>query len=328
MSINKLLISGGCERNGGFELGDGKYYEKAVLAELDLESGKFEEVYCVREGGVNYPTEHPNIQFTAGCVQGDTLWLPTDTEIHELCSRNYQLVRTISHSCFQNLHSVHRLGEYLITTSTGLDNVIFLDAETGEISKIVNAEGKDPWHRFDRTIDYRQVHSTRPYNSHTNYVFVLKDTLWVTRCTQEDAVNMSNFNERLDITRGSGCSVHDGVVWKDRLIFTRVDGLLPMFDTASGSFLGNEDPFRNHVNKPIGWCRGLLVENDVAYLGFSRIRKTRMKHRLKFLAQRNLKYGTGQNALVVAYDLKNQSLLNVYEAPAGLIDAIYGVMAI
>jgi len=53
-----------------------------------------------------------------------------------------------------------------------------------------------------------------------------------------------------------------------------------------------------------------------------------MKHRLKFLAQRNLKYGTGQNALVVAYDLKNQSLLNVYEAPAGLIDAIYGVMAI
>ena len=49
--INKLLVSGGCLRENGFELGEGKYYGKAVLAELDLSTGKFVEVVAKSGGG-------------------------------------------------------------------------------------------------------------------------------------------------------------------------------------------------------------------------------------------------------------------------------------
>lgn len=326
MGINKLLISGACERKGGYELGDGKYYEKGILVELDLSSGKYDEVYSLSESGPNYPDEHPNLQFTAGCIQGDTMWLPTDTEIHEIYLPDRALKRVISHSCFQNLHSVHRFGDQIVATSTGLDNVVFMDASSGEINNVVNCEGKEPWHRFDVDVDYRQVHSTRPHDCHPNYVFEWQDSLWVTRCRQEDAVNLTNFRQKLEITGGHVTSIHDGVVWNEKLIFTRVDGLLVFFDKDTAQPTELQDPFHGKRNRPIGWCRGLFIDDGIAYLGYSRIRKTRMKDRLKYLAKRNIKYSTSSNALIVAYDIANQKLLKVYETPPNMIDAIYGVM--
>jgi hypothetical protein len=51
-----------------------------------------------------------------------------------------------------------------------------------------------------------------------------------------------------------------------------------------------------------------------------------MKDRLKFLAKRNIKYSMGSCALVVAYNMKQRKLLNIYHTPDGLIDAVYGVI--
>ena len=60
----KLLLSGGCLRPNGFELGEGKYYDKASLVQLDLDTGEFTTVLSKDDGGKNYPVEHPNLQFT------------------------------------------------------------------------------------------------------------------------------------------------------------------------------------------------------------------------------------------------------------------------
>jgi hypothetical protein len=322
----KLLISGGCLRPNGFELGEGKYYGKASLVSLDLQSGQFEQVLSKSDGGANYPAEHPNQQYTAACLDGDTLWLPTDTEILQYQLPQMKQVNCFSHPCFHNIHSVHVFGDELAVTSTGLDNVVMLDKTSGEIKRIINTQGKDPWHRFDAETDYRLVHSTRPHDSHPNYVFKLKDKLWVTRCTQEDAVCLDDMSQKIDITGSDSISVHDGLWWNGKLVFTRVDGLLVICDPETGKVTENHDPFAAHRNRPIGWCRGLYIDGDMFYIGYSRLRKTNLKSKLKFLSQGNFRYGSGNNSLVVAYNMKTKKVEQVFESPEGMIDAIYGIL--
>lgn len=326
MTKTKILISGARERPEGFSLGEGKYYHQAVLLELDIESGTYKSVFEKHDGGKNYPAEHPNIQFTAGCINGSTLWLPTDTEIYELGLPDYKIKQIISHPCFQNIHSVHVFNDELVVTSTGLDNIVFIDRSEGSISRIENAEGLDPWHRFSQETDYRQVHSTRPHDCHPNYVFELGKELWVTRCKQEDAVCLTDTSQSLDITRNDAVSVHDGIPWGNTIVFTRVDGLLVLFNADTGTYIETLDPFNDRANRPLGWCRGLCSTGNILYMGYSKIRKTKLVDKLKFLSRGNYKYSSGNNALIVAYDMEQKKVIDTYETPAGMIDAIYGVM--
>ena len=41
MALEKLLVSGACLRPNARELGDGKFYGRAVLQQLDLASGEY-----------------------------------------------------------------------------------------------------------------------------------------------------------------------------------------------------------------------------------------------------------------------------------------------
>ncbi|MFA3790735.1 hypothetical protein AB6T38_06430 [Aliiglaciecola sp. SL4] len=323
---NKLLLSGGCLRPNGFELGEGKYYQSARLVELDTETKLCRIIIQQDEGGSNYPSEHPNLQFTNGCIVDQKLWLPTDTEVHLYQLPDFKLVKTISHPCFHNIHSVTMIKGELVITSTGLDNVVFCDPDSGIITRIVNTEGKAPWHRFDNNIDYRKYHSTRPHDSHPNFVFELDNQVWVTRCTQEDAVNLSQVSDRIDINLGNDKGVHDGLWWKDKLVFTQVDGVLLLCDPIERKMIEIIDPFLNVSNRPLGWCRGLYIEGDMFYVGFSKLRKTGMKSRLKFLSQRNFKYASGNNALVVKVDMRTRKVIDTFETPNGMLDAIYGIL--
>ncbi len=324
--VKKLLISGACLRENGFELGEGKYYGEAKLLLLDLNSGRFESVLSLNKGNEHYPKEHPNLQFTAACLDGDVLWLPTDTEIRKYLLPAMELQSVYSHRCFHNIHSVCVVGEQLAVTSTGLDNVVMLDKSTGEINSIVNTQGKEPWHRFDEQTDYRLIHSTRPHDSHPNYVFQLNDELWVTRCRQEDAVNLADVSQSFNISGDDSISVHDGVVWQDKVVFTRVDGLLVVCDQKSKQVIEVIDPFEGNKSRPVGWSRGLHIENGVFYIGYSKLRKTKMRDKLKFLTKGNIKYNSGNNALIVAFDMKARKVLNVFETEEGELDAIYGVL--
>lgn len=324
--VRKLLLSGGCLRSDGFELGEGKYYGKAKLVELDLTTGEFQSKLTKDTGGDNYPAKHPNLQFTSGTIKDDILWLPTDTEIHKYSLPNLLLQAIYSHPCFHNIHSVHVINGDLIATSTGLDNVVVIEKDTGTIKQILNTQGKDPWHRFDKDIDYRLVHSTRPHDSHPNFVFESNGELWVTRCTQEDAVNLNDPEDKIDVSQGGEVSIHDGEMWNDKLVFTRVDGALVLCDPLKRTVLETFDPFGSSLNRPMGWCRGLHIENDIFFIGYSKLRKTNLKSKIKFLTKGNFKYSSGNNALVVAVNMITRKVEKIYTSPEGLIDAIYGIM--
>jgi hypothetical protein len=221
---------------------------------------------------------------------------------------------------------VQLFNDDLYVTSTGLDNIVVLNKQTGQIKEIINCDGKEPWHRFDSNKDYRKIHSTRPHDCHPNYLFKIEDQMWVTRCTQEDAVKLSDPTDRIDIDLGGDKGVHDGVWWNDYLIFTQVDGRLLICDPKIRELIEIYDPFENTTNRPLGWCRGLLIVGDDFYIGFSKLRKTKMRSRLKFLTQGNFRYASGNNALVVKTNMRRREVMQTYITPDGMLDAIYGIM--
>ena len=324
----KILVTGGLLRENGYELGEGKYYGCAKLLAIDIESGCCEQLLSVAVGNENFPEIHPNLEFTAGDVEGELLWLPTDTEVRLYRYPSLELLRTYSHPCFQNVHSVVVRGNDLYVTSTGLDLVVVLDKRDGSIQNIASAEGKSPWHRFSPDVDYRMVHSTRPHDCHPNYVFWIDDQPWVTRCTQEDAVKLGDPSNRIDISGPRRpISVHDGIVHNGSVYFTTVDGCIMIADAD-----------RRHVVEQVdltsmkgfsglrGWCRGLHIEDDACYVAFSRLRRTKRAEKLQWV-NRMLKTGLViEECSVLKVDLDRRQIIGEFRLPNGAIDAIYSIL--
>lgn len=323
---NYILISGGCERKNGYELGEGKYYESARLLKLDTLSGRLETVLQKSDGGRHYPPEHPNLQFTSCCVNNGILWLPTDTEVYKYNYPSLELVSVISYPFFHNIHAVNVFDNRVYVSSTGLDLVAVLDLD-GNVRELFNTEGKELWHRFSETEDYRIIHSTRPHDCHPNFVYEWKGKPWVTRCRQQDAVCLGDVGNMIPITNPEKrISVHDGILHNGTIIFTTVDGYLVLTDPDKNTILEEINVLESSNSDKLGWARGLCIDQDnIAYLGFSRLRRTRMKEKLAWLAKGQITKMNGMPACVIAYDLDKRKIINKYDIPMGMIDAIYGV---
>ncbi|MET0025177.1 MAG: hypothetical protein ABW085_13015 [Sedimenticola sp.] len=325
--LNTVLITGGRIRPGGFDLGDGRQYESANLLRLNLNTGDVELLIEKNKGNKNYPDEYPNLQFTAGCVHADDLWLSTDTEIINYSYPSLEEKRVISHSSFNNIHSVTYIDDLLWITSTGLDTVVVAEPQTGKIVELINAEEKPLWHRFSPEVDYRKVHSTRPHDCHPNYVFKYDGDYWVTRCKQEDAVCLSDNSKRINISGDNKTiSVHDGIVWTDKVYFTSVDGCIVIADPKSHAVEETIDICKENNLNRMGWCRGMHIDADgFIYLGFSSIRKTRQTKKLAWLGNK-VDEVLGKTACMVVYDSNKREIVRKYDIEHKYLDAIYSVL--
>lgn len=324
-----LLITGGKLRANGFELGEGKYYGCAKLLQLDTRTGDFTELLSVDEGTENFPDEHPNLEFTVGDVAGSELWLAMDTEIRLYSYPALDLIKTFSHPCFHNVHSLAVREDKLFVTSTGLDMVVILDKQSGEIIEMVNAQDKPVWHRFSADVDYRKFHSTRPHDCHPNYVFWVDDQPWVTRCTQEDAVSLSDMSKRIDISGSKNISVHDGIVKGDYVYFTSVDGCIAIADKYSHQVIETiELSSMSGYGSLRGWCRGLYLSGDVFYVGFSRLRKTKRREKLEWVSRLINRGRALEDCSVLAVDINKREIIGDFTIPSHMIDAIYSILPI
>jgi hypothetical protein len=264
--------------------------------------------------------------FTAGCIDGNSIWLPTDTEIYKFSYPTMKTEKVISHPFFQNIHSVARFGDQLAVTSTGLDLVAFLDVESGSPQSLINVTGRDTWYRHSAVTDYRRVHSTRPHDGHPNYVFKIGDEFWVTRCTYDDAVCLSEQSRRIDIGRGRGVTAHDGVVVDDKVYFTTVDGRLAIADASTMSIQWDLDLTKMESHMTLrGWCRGLYIEGNFAFVGYSKLRQTKDRRKVHWM-RRFRGAETVDQASVVCYDLVLQKKVEEWRFPNEEIGCIYGVM--
>lgn len=323
-----LLITGGTLRENGFDLGEGKYYGCAKLLKLNTSTSSIEELLMVNEGNENFPETDPNLEFTVGDIDGDKLWLTTDTEVRLYQYPSMELIKTYSHPCFHNIHSVAVHGDELYVTSTGLDMVVVLNKIDGSVIRYHNVDGKPTWHRFSQNIDYRKLHTTRPHDSHPNYVFWVNNEPWATRCTQEDAVMLSDTTKRIDISGSKRpISVHDGIVNGDNVYFTTVDGNVVVANTGTLKVIKTIPiTAMKGFGGLRGWCRGLYISDDILYIGFSRLRRTRRLEKLAWVSRLLSSGDTIADPSVLAINLKHNKIIADYRIPAGTIDAIYSIL--
>ena len=319
----RFIVTGGLQRDNAAKLGEGRRFHAARLLDVDLNTRQTSTLINYEGTPGCYPEESPNLLFTAATLDGNRLYLCTETEIFLYDYPSLRLLKQASHPFFQNVHHVAPVLDYVGVASTGLDLVILLDKNTLEPVRFINSLGKDPWHRFSREVDYRLVHSTKPHESHPNFVFSVDDEVWATRFNQKDAISLDDPSKRIDIGIER---VHDGHVMGDYAYFTTVNGNIVIANVHTRVIEDIID--LNQIEKqtgPLGWCRGLSVINGLAYVGFSRLRNTATRENIKWVLGL-VKSDTQMNTRICVYDLAKRSKVDEFTMPRESTNVIYSIL--
>ena len=145
----------------------------------------------------------------------------------------------------------------------------------------------------------------------------------VTRFYQKDAISLTNPAKRIDI---SVERPHDGLLHDGLLYFTTVDGHLVTVDAKSQKIVSTFDfrQFRGREFSGPGWCRGLLVVNtDLVWVGFTRIRKTFLMQSLNWVKHgfRGLEAPTH----VALFDLANKCCLKAINLEPHRLNILFSI---
>ncbi len=296
-------------------------YESAVIVELDTASGSASvSVDYVSPADV-CPPEDPAILFKSGTLEGDELYVCTQTEVLIYRVPSFERIGYVSLPLFNDVHHVRPTPDgNLLIANTGLDMVVET-TRAGDVINLWNVLGEDAWARFSRDIDYRLVPTTKPHLAHPNHVFFVGDEPWATRFQQKDAISLIDPGRRIDIGLER---VHDGVVGDDgHVYFTTVDGKIAIADTHSLAVVEVIDLTASHPRDSLlGWARSLLIDGNYLWVGFSRIRPTKFRENVGWVL-RGLKRDFGTH--VGCYDLRTRrSVAQIPVEQAGL-SAIFGI---
>lgn len=295
-------------------------YQKAVMLDLDTRSGNSSVAVEYVSPVEARPAESPAILFKSGTLVGDRLYVCTQTEVMVYSVPSFERVTYISLPFFNDVHHVRPTPSgTLLVANTGLDTVVEL-THAGDVVRIWNVLGDDPWARFSRETDYRRVATTKPHLAHPNHIFYIGEEPWATRFQQKDAVSLLDPARRIDIGLER---VHDGVVQGDRVYFTTVDGHVAIADTTTLEIVNVMDLTKAHPDDMLlGWARGLLLDGDYMWVGFSRIRPTKIRENVGWVL-RGLKRDFGTH--VGCYDLRTgESVAQMNVEKSGL-SAIFGI---
>lgn len=318
-----LLVIGGRQRElRPLSAGEDWYeYQNGVIVEVDVASGAAARSIEYESPREARPDEDATILFKSGTVLDDTLYVCTQTEVISYGLPEFEQTGYISLPMFNDLHHVAPTGwGTLVVADTGLDMVVEL-SKSGEVLHLWNTLGEDPWARFSPDVDYRKVRTTKPHRSHPNYVFVLGDEIWTTRFEQRDAICVNRPGKRIDIEIER---VHDGVMSNGKLYFTTVDGHIVVADPERCEVSEVIDLTEmSPENVQLGWCRSLHVRDDMAWVGFSRIRPTKFRENVGW-ALRGFKRDFGTH--VARYDLKKRERLETLLVEPFGVNAVFGVI--
>lgn len=324
----RLLVSGGIQRSDAELMNavSGTHYHRARLAEVDLEAGRERVLLDYETPSGARPEQTPGIRFTGMSLVNDRLYLCTGTEVMILSWPALELQKYATHPHFHDIHHAAPINDEVVVTLTGLDAVAFLDPDTLEPVRYVNTASVPMWERFDQTRDWRMVHSTQPHEAHPNFVFEMDGVPWVTRGRKSDVMSMVNPTLTVPLAE---YPVHDGIRWGDCICFTSVDGTLILLDPAQKLIVDVIDLKAVERNDtPLGWCRGLCIQDNVAFVGYTTLRTTRWKGNVEvFLNQKTGEYWQVLPSRVCAYDLTRREKLAEYVFPRDSIGAVFGIAA-
>jgi hypothetical protein len=318
---NALYVIGGRQRTprplrAGNSTWNG--YDEAVILRINPWREEWKECVTYIPPPDVYSSEHSAITFQSGTIKDDVLYVCTQTEVLLYKLPDFERIAYLSLPIFNDLHHVHPTpAGTLLIANAGLEMVLELTLE-GEVCNVWNVLGEQPRQLASET-DFRKV-STKPHRSHPNYLFYLDSEPWATRFHQGDAVCVTQAGPRIEI---SNERIHDGLVHHGQIFFTSVNGWIYI---ASSSTLRVEQAINLHDMHPdgtlLGWCRSLFVDGDKLWVGFSRIRPTKWRENVSWVARGFKKVHPTH---IACYDLTNREcMIEVNLEPMGL-NAIYSI---
>ncbi|MDQ7862801.1 hypothetical protein RCO48_22535 [Peribacillus frigoritolerans] len=196
--MEKYYVVGAQQKNGIYK--DWEQYQKGVIVKVFPEQNLAEKCVEYVSPKEVIPVNFPSISFTAATIKNDLLYVGTQTEILVYSLPDFQIVGYLSFPCFNDIHHVLPTSEgNLLVVNTGLDMVLEISPQ-GKVLK--------EWHVFwrghmekispGRSIIVK-VPTTKPHQSHPNFVFQIGKDIWATRCLQEDAICLTKLDQQIKI---------------------------------------------------------------------------------------------------------------------------------
>jgi hypothetical protein len=306
LAYSPLYVIGGQQRAPRSILDQGEQwydYQKGVILRVDPVGGATTCLEYVSPADTCAPEEA--ILFKSGSVVEDKLYVCTQTEVLVYQLPGFAQLAHISLPCFNDVHHVRPTPQgTLLVAISGLDMVVEVTLG-GEVVREWDTYDGKPWSRFSQSIDYRKGISTKPHKSHPNHLVLVGDEVWVTRFEQKDALCLNLSDGRSDKRIHIGIErVHDGVFHNGRLYFTTVNGYIVVANPVT---LEIEETINlSAMHEPdtlLGWCRGLLVDGDLAWVGFSRIRPTKFRETVSWV---RTGFKQSMPTHIACYDLARQ----------------------
>ncbi|HTG35335.1 MAG TPA: hypothetical protein VLB76_20640 [Thermoanaerobaculia bacterium] len=324
-----IWVVGGEQRVLFYKPEEWAQYRKALVLRVD-EGGRVERALEYESPPEHCPEGIPSHVFKSATFQGDTAYLCTQTEVLICDLPSFAIRRVISLPCFNDLHHVTPAPDgRLYVAVTGLDAVAELSPE-GELLNLVSVLGGSPWDRFSPDVDYRKVPTTKPHQAHPNFVFFLDDHPWVTRFNQRDAIPLDGIlNGRPPFDVGKDEGIHDGHLEGDDLYFTSVKGCVIRFNLRTGrktlsdlNSLSEPDE-----DRPLGWCRGILPQEEGTWIGFSRLRYTTLRRNLSWIRHgfRETEHHRERPTRIALYDLERLALIRQIDLEGAGMGAVFSI---
>jgi hypothetical protein len=322
LTEGRLYVVGGRQRRGRPLWADDREwyeYEAGLVLEVDPASGRarvvleYESPEAARAlGGATL--------FKSATLEGGRLYACTQTELLVYRVPDFELVHYLSLPCFNDVHHARPTPDgALLVAVAGLDLVLELSM-SGEVLREWDVLGEDSRAKFPRGLDYR-ARSTKPHRAHPNHVFYLGDEAWATRYYQRDAVSLTRPGRRIAI---GGEAPHDGLVAGGRVHFTAVDGRVAVADAATLEVERAVDlNALEGRGASLGWCRGLLVQGDEAWVGFSRFRPTRLRQNVQWVRRG---FRRPRPTRLARYDLVRGRLLGELDLEPHGLDVLFSIL--
>jgi hypothetical protein len=322
--VSDLYVVGGRQREARRMFADERTwyeYECGVLQRVNSLTGQARtELEYVSPAGT-VVEDNPQVLFKSATLVDGQIYACTQTEVMVFSVPGMERTTHISLPCFNDVHHVRPMptGNLLVANS-GLDMCLEL-ALDGTVVHEWSTLGEDPWARFSRDIDYRMGVSTKPHASHPNHVFLLGDEPWATRFEQRDAISLVNPSRRIEIGLER---IHDGVVAQGKIWFTTVDGKVVVADPNALAVEQVIDLTEMHDDTTLlGWCRSIHFADEGAWIGFSRIRPTKLRQNVGWVA-RGFKRDSPTH--IALYDLAARRLVREIELESHGLSAVFSIL--
>lgn len=300
-------------------------YESALILELDPKTGDVRTCVEYKSPPEARVHEHSSMVFKAGTIVGNTLYACTATEVLIFHLPDFRQIGYVSLPALNDVHHVTPTSDgNLLVVNTGLDMVIKCSLQ-GEVLSEWSTLDEKLWSRFSPDIDYRKVESTKPHQSHPNFVFELNGETWVTRFKQRDAICLDDRSKRIDIAVESP---HDGLICGDRIYFTTVDGRIVIANPRTLQVEKIVDLKEiNGSDVLLGWCRGVLpLDERRVWVGFTRVRKTKFWENVLWV-KHAFRPGMKEKATHLAiYDIVGGQCLHEFDLEPYGMNIIFSVL--